>query len=406
MTIDTKKIRDSFQIFKDKNPPIYLDNACVSFKPDQVITKMNEYYFQYPSCHKRGVHSLAEKTSEETDKARINIAHYIGAKNSNEIIFTKNTTEAINLVALGLDLKENDCILTSDLEHNSNLIPWLNLERTKKIKLKKIAISPNDEEINLEEFERILKNNPVKLVSFFHQSHITGMEIPLKKMIDLAHKYGALFMLDAAQSMMTNEINVKDLNLDFLAFSFHKIFGPSGMGMLYGKIELLDNLEPIFLGGQTVIDVFENKFILEKIPNRFEPGLQNYSGIIGANESIKFLKSIGPANIKRHNQELNLLMTNEIAELKKVKVLGPKNSKLRNSILTITAEDANITEMAMMLDRSYRIMARSGVHCSHYWFNKYELTPSLRFSFTAYNTLEEVKAAAHTLKSISKILIG
>lgn len=173
MTIDTKKIRDSFQIFKDKNPPIYLDNACVSFKPDQVITKMNEYYFQYPSCHKRGVHSLAEKTSEETDKARINIAHYIGAKNSNEIIFTKNTTEAINLVALGLELKENDCILTSDLEHNSNLIPWLNLERTKKIKLKKIAISPNDEEINLEEFERILKNNPVKLVSFFHQSHIT-----------------------------------------------------------------------------------------------------------------------------------------------------------------------------------------------------------------------------------------
>ncbi|WP_372654543.1 aminotransferase class V-fold PLP-dependent enzyme [Halobacteriovorax sp.] len=390
MTINISKLREDFPVFKNNKKFTYFDNACTSLRPRSVIEAMNEYYELHPSCHNRTLHSFGVQTTKKFEGARKVVSEFIGASNPKEIIFTRNTTEAINIISKGINWQSGDRILTSDMEHNSNLLPWQFLVKEKGVLLNHFEI--NDQySVNLEEFEKILSENKYKLVSFHHTSNVTGSSLPVKELTEIAKKYGALVLIDCAQAMTTSTINVEELNADFIAFSFHKCLGPSGIGALYGKIDALEQLTPMLYGGETVIDSTYESCTFSEIPYRFEAGLQNYSGAFGARAAIEYIKSIGISNISNHIVKLNSILTEALLKEDRVTILGPKDPPLRGGIVNFLVEGLDLGQISLILDKSHRIMVRSGVHCCHSWYHKKELKPSLRVSLGPYNTEEEVR---------------
>lgn len=396
---DYKKYFPIFN-FENNKKKIYLDNACVTLKPSSVIQKASEYYEQYSACHNRSVHSFGLMTTKEFESSREEFKIFLNAKKNSEIIFTKNTTESINIIARGIETNINDVILTTSIEHNSNLLPWQSLSFTKGIVHKIIDVSPQDQVFNLETYKDIFKNTNVKLVSVPYVSHVTGMAFPIKEMIEIAHENGALFLLDAAQALTTHQIDVQKLDLDFLVGSIHKMFGPSGVGILYGKQQLLEKLNPSNLGGETVINATFSSFELAPLPARFEYGLQNYSGIIAAKEAIKFVKSISQTKINENNLVLNKLLTSSIKKLSGAQIIGPSDPALRPSILNFSISNLDMGEVSVLLDKTKDIMCRSGVHCTHAWYNHHKLKPTLRFSFSIYNDTKEIETVSETLSHI------
>ena len=275
--MDVQKIRHDFPIIQagfEGQKIIYLDSACMSLRPRQVIKKINEYYNEYPGCAGRSVHRIATKVTMAVEEARTRFQRMINAKEQNEIIFVRNTTEGLNLVAHGFAFEPGDRVIITDREHNSNLIPWLLLEKEKGIKLE-VVPSNTDNSFNLETFKNMLDSD-VNLVSMVHTSNLDGYTIPASKIIKLAHEQGALVMLDGAQSAPHKPIDVQQLDADFFAFSAHKMLGPSGIGVLYGKQQNLEDLQPFIVGGSTVQNstYTSTKFLAP--PEKFEAGLQNY----------------------------------------------------------------------------------------------------------------------------------
>jgi cysteine desulfurase/selenocysteine lyase len=403
--LDVDEIRNDFpvlgKLFNGK-PPIYFDNACMTLRPKQVVEAMDDYYENYPACGGRSIHRFGLKTTKECDEARDKVRRFIGAKRKEEIIFTKNTTEAINLVSNSLRLKKGDVVLTTDFEHNSNLVPWLVL--SEKIGIKHVPVKSNDDTtFNMSEFERAL-NRSVKLVSMVHTSNLCGVTIPAREVIKLAHEHGALVMLDGAQSAPHRRINVSDLDVDFFAFSVHKMCGPSGIGVLYGKYDELQKFKPFLTGGDTVSDTHYDSYTLLELPGRFEAGLQNYAGIIGAGAAAEYLMKIGMNEIEQHETKLNEAMTEQLSGLDKLTLIGPNDPKLRSGIYTFNIEGLNPHDIAMILDEVANIMIRSGMHCVHSWFNAHALQGSARASSYIYNTLEEVRTFADTVKQVTKDL--
>lgn len=403
--MNIEKIRKDFPILnqgKEGNIvgkgkiPIYFDNACTTLKPIQVLQKMQEYYEQYPSCGGRSHHKLGERVTEEVAKARRTIADFFNAKEQ-EIIFTRNTTEGINLIANSLKWKMGDVVLCSDKEHNSNLIPWL-IAKSRGAGIRHEIFKFN----NVEDFKNKIKNlKNVRLVSIVHTSNLDGSSNNVTEMIKIAHENNALVLLDAAQSAPHKPVNVKKLDVDFLVCSGHKMLGPSGTGILYGKIELLKELNQFIVGGETVKNSRYDSFEIEKIPQRFEGGLQNYSGIVGFAEAVRYLKKVGLSNIEEHEYKLNKQLTSAFEELG-IKILGPKDAKLRSGILSFNIWEMNPHDVALMLD-SYNIMIRSGMHCVHSWFNANKINGSARASFYIYNTPEEVDYMIEKIRSIAKL---
>lgn len=394
--MNAKKIREDFSLLREekgKKVPIYFDSACTSLRPVSVLNKMKEYYELYPSCAGRSHNKLGERVTEEVLKARIVVANFFNAKRESEIIFTRNTTESINLIANSLGLKQGDCVLTSDKEHNSNLVPWLIAVKQKKIKHKMFKFG------DLEDFKK--KVQGVKLVSIVHTSNVDGTIQPIKEMIKIAHDAGALVLVDAAQSAAHKEIDVRKLDVDFLACSGHKMLGPSGMGILYGKQELLEKLNQFIVGGETVTNTTYDSFSPEKVPERFEGGLQDYGGIVGLAEAMKYIKRIGFNEIEKHELELNKRLTDGLLKLG-IHILGPKSPEQRSSIVSFNVGKMNPHEVALMLS-NYGIMVRSGMHCAHSWFNAQGLQGSIRVSFYLYNTLEEVDFMLEKMKDIVKL---
>jgi cysteine desulfurase/selenocysteine lyase len=335
--MDVEKIREDFPIFKETingKPIVYFDNACQSLRPISVIQALNEYYQKYPACAGRSMHKLGELVTKKVDEARRQIANFIKAKRKEEIIFTRNTTEGINLIAHSLNLKQGDIVLTTDKEHNSNLIPWQILSKKVGI-IHKIVPSKEDNTFNLEAFEKMM-DNQVKLVSMVFTSNLDGVTIPAKEIIEITHQKGAKVLLDAAQTVPHQEIDVSNLDVDFLAFSGHKILGPSGTGVLYGKYNLLEELEPFLVGGDTVeyTTYTSHKFLPP--PEKFEAGLQDYAGIIGLGEAVKYLSQIGFQNIAEHEYELNKFISTEIVKIPKLKIIGPTDPSLRSGIISFT----------------------------------------------------------------------
>ena len=396
--MNLQKIREDFPIFQKQingKPIIYMDSACVTLKPNQVINAMNKYYNEFPACAGRSAHSFGKKVTEEVRKARETIQKFINAKKANEIIFTRNTTEGINLIANSLKLKEGDAVLTSDKEHNSGLIPF-QLLKGKGIEHKTFQFG------NIEDFKDKLTED-VNLVSTVITSNLDGTSQPVKEMITLAHKNGSLVLLDGAQAVPHKEINVRKLDTDFLAFSGHKMLGSSGMGILYGKLNLLKDLNPFMMGGDTVKNSTYDSYEREEIPERFEAGLQNYAGIIGFAEAVRYLTKVGLRNIAVHEQELNKFISNEFIDLG-MGIIGDLDSEKRSGIISFNIKGIDHHEVSGILNESSNIMIRSGMHCAHSWFNAHKLKGSARVSLYLYNTREECEILVNEIKKIVKFI--
>lgn len=401
--LNADKIRADFDILNPGNgqAPVYLDSACMSLKPRQVAEAMNEYYANYPACAGRSSHKLGDNVTKKIKEARQFVSKFINAKGENEIIFTRNTTEGLNLLAHSLDLKKGDVILISDKEHNSNLAPWLRLRDEIGIEVKIIS-GNEDGTFNLENFSKMTIG--AKLVSIVHTSNLDGVTNPAKEIIKIAHQNGALVCLDAAQSIPHRKIDVQDLDVDFLAFSGHKMMGPTGTGVFYGKQKLLEKLEPFLVGGDTVEFTTYDNYKMLPLPEKFEAGLQNYAGIIGLGAAVKYLSQFNFKDIIEHELKLNTYITEELQKISKIKIIGPADPKLRSSIVNFYVDGVDMHKFAIMLDEMANVEIRSGQHCVHSWFNAKKIYNSARVSLSIYNTTEDTEAFIINLKKIMEII--
>lgn len=395
---DAKKIRVDFPIYARRKPFIYLDSACMSLKPRQVIDKINEYYTEYTACAGRSAHSFATKVETEIAKSRNEVKRLINAKLDSEIIFTRNTTEGINLIANSISLEKGDEVIISDKEHNSNLIPWLKLRNVKVI----VVESNSDNTFNFENFKESFSDK-TKLVSVVHTSNLDGVENPIKDIAKITHQNNALLLVDAAQAVPGKVVDVKSLDVDFMAFSGHKMLGPTGTGVLYGKQKLLENLSQFIVGGETVIDSTYHDYKKEKIPMRFEAGLQNYSGIIGLGEACKYLKKVGLKRITEHEIKLNKIITEALIGNERIEIIGPKEAEKRSGIFSFNIKGMDMHHVSRILDKTKSIMTRSGAHCVHSWFNKHNMKGSIRASLYLYNTEQEAQSFVDEVKKILTI---
>jgi len=401
--LNADKIRVDFDILnpKSRQMPVYLDSACMSLKPRQVVEAMNDYYANYPACGVRSLHKLSNKVTNKVKQARELVAKFLNAKSENEIIFTRNTTEGINLLANSLGLQKGDIVLISDKEHNSNLVPWLRL-RDKIGIVMKIISGNEDGTFNLDNFSKLVVG--AKLVSIVHTSNLDGVTNPAKEIIKIAHQAGALVALDAAQSIPHRKIDVKDLDVDFLAFSGHKMLGPTGTGIFYGKQKLLEKLEPFLVGGDTVEFTTYDNYKMLPVPEKFEAGLQDYAGIIGLGEAVKYLSQFDFKDIAEHELKLNSHITEELQKIPQIKIIGPVEPQLRSGIINFYIEGTDMHKFAIMLDEMANVEIRSGQHCVHSWFADKKIYNSARVSLYIYNTMAETEVFITNLNKIIKIL--
>lgn len=403
--IDLNKIRQDFPLLQktiNGKLPIYFDNACQSLRPQSVIDAISEYYREYPACGGRSMHRLASKVTQKCDEARSLVAKFIGAKRKEEIVFTRNTTEGINLVAHSLGLRQGDVVVTSDKEHNSNLIPWQILSKKIGI-IHKIVRTGEDNAFDLEAFKRAI-NDQVKLVSLGFTSNLDGVTIPAREIIKIAHHSNALVLLDAAQTAPHQRIDAASLDVDFLAFSGHKMLGPSGTGVLYGKYHLLEKLEPFLVGGDTVLSSTYDSHELLPPPEKFEAGLQDYAGIIGLGEAVRYLEKVEFEDVNKQESTLNKFISDEILNIPRLHIIGPEDPSKRGGIVSFYIDGVDHHQVALMLDESANIMVRSGQHCVHSWFASRRIAGSVRASLYFYNTLEEAEIFIKSLKKVLQVL--
>ncbi|MCQ2055951.1 MAG: aminotransferase class V-fold PLP-dependent enzyme [archaeon] len=379
---------------------VYLDSACQSLKPDCVIQKILEYYNEYPACGGRSIHSMATKVSVEIDKARDKLATFFGCNNSSEFVFTKGTTEGMNIIARGFGLKKGDTVVTLDIEHNSNHVQWLDMATNVGIKRKYCKTSPNGE-FEIEEFKKTIDKN-VRLVSMGQTSNITGCSIPVKEIVEIAHDNNIAVAIDGAQAAPHQKVNLKDLDVDFYCASLHKMLGPTGVGFMYGKSERLKNLHPLIMGGGMVSLTTYNLAKISNIPERFEAGLGNYSGIIGSSIALEYLTKIGMENIEKHEHYLQKLIQKEVEDIKRLFIIGPKDPMKRGGVFSFNIEGLRSHDVAMMLDSMDNIMIRSGMHCVHPYFLSKKINGSARASVYLYNNEEDIARFTTAIKKIAQ----
>ncbi|NMC84095.1 MAG: cysteine desulfurase [Anaerolineaceae bacterium] len=403
--MNVSELRQDFPLFQAQNGKkqvIYLDNACMSLRPRPVIEAVTRYYTDYSACSGRSMHKLAAAVTAEVDEVRTLTAKFIGAAHKEEIIFTRNTTEAINLVAHSLDLKAGDAVLVTGKEHNSNLIPWQMLVKQKGIQLL-VLPEGSDGQFDQAIFEQSLTPQ-VRLVSFGYSSNLDGVTLPAESIIKAAHKKGAWVLLDAAQAAPHRKINVRALDVDFLAFSGHKMLGPSGTGVLYGKAKLLDQLAPFLVGGDTVASSTYDSCEFLPVPERFEAGLQDYAGLFGLGAALQYLSAIGFDAIQKHETLLNQQISEGARDVEGLHLFGPADPARRGGIFTFFIDGIDSHRIALMLDQMANVCVRSGQHCVHSWFNAHHIQGSVRASTYFYNTPEEIDLFLQNLKKIRKVL--
>jgi cysteine desulfurase/selenocysteine lyase len=401
--LDAGRIRRDFPVLGRKvrgRPLVYFDNACMSLKSSQVIRAMLRYYEEYPACAGRSIHSLSSMVEAEVAAARKRMAGFVGARKAEEMVFTRNTTEGINLVAGSLGLGKGDVVVTSDREHNSNLIPWQLLVRRRGV-VHRVVRSREDGTFDLEAFREAARG--AKLVSVVHTSNLDGYTLPLREIAGIARDAGALVMADGAQSVPHRDVHVRKLGLDFLAFSGHKMTGPTGTGVLYGRQELLEGMGPFMVGGETVATSTYTSHELLGPPEKFEAGLQDYAGIIGLGAAADYLQSVGRDAIGEHDVELNRAITEGLEGLEGLRVLGPADPGMRSGIFSFVLEGMDHHQVAMLLDQNASVMVRSGQHCCHSWFDAHGLDGSVRASLYMYNTAEEAGLFVEELRRIARL---
>ncbi|MEI7989424.1 MAG: cysteine desulfurase [Chloroflexota bacterium] len=402
-SFDLANIRADFPILAREIRPgvplIYLDSTASSQKPDQVIESMNHFYrWQNANIH-RGIHVLAEESTASYEEARQKIAAFIGARHSRQIIFTRNTTESINLVAYSwgrANLQAGDVIILTEMEHHSNLVPWQMLAAERQIRLEFIPVTP-DGLLDLDVYRTLLMLQP-KLVAFTHMSNVLGTITPAKEMIQLAHQAGALTLVDGAQSVPHIAVDVQDLDVDFLAFSAHKMCGPTGIGILYGKQPLLEAMPPFLGGGDMIKKVYLRSFSSNEIPHKFEAGTPAIAEGIGFGAAVDYLSKIGMKAIAHHEHEMITYALERLEEIPGLQVLGPKADQ-KGGVAAFTLEGIHPHDVAQFLD-SDGIAVRAGHHCAMPLHEKYNLGATTRASFYLYNTPEEID---HLVDSIYKV---
>ncbi|MBP7653629.1 cysteine desulfurase [Candidatus Dependentiae bacterium] len=396
---DLKNIRNDFPILNQKingRDLIWFDNAATTQKPRQVIETLKNYYENDNSNIHRGAHTLAKRSTDRYEAAREKVQSFIGAKSKDEIIFLRGTTEAINLVAQSYGRKyigEGDEILVTNLEHHSNIVPWQMLAQEKKAIIKVIPVNDNGD-IMLEEYERLL-NSKTKIVAVTHVSNSIGSIVPVETMVESAHKYGAKVLIDGAQSVPHFRVNMQKINPDFYVFSGHKLFGPTGIGVLYGKSELLKEMPPWQGGGSMIKYVSFDSTVYNDIPQKFEAGTNNIAGAIGLGAAIDYLNNINFEWASMYEQELMAYATNSLSSLNGLHQIGKSSHKI--GVISFIIDDFKPEEVGKFLDQE-GIAVRAGHHCAQPTMQRFNVTGTVRPSFSFYNTREEIDILVSSLK--------
>ncbi len=370
--------------------PIYLDSACMSLVPSPVLRAMEEYYGDFPGCAGRSLHRFAEEVGRRYEGARTAFAGWLGRRDPSGIVFVRNATEALNLVAQGLTYAPGDRILVTDREHNSNLIVWQRLARERGIRLEILPL-PDDRPFDGDAFEDRLRDG-VRLVSFFHTSNLDGRTLPIREITERAHDRGALVLFDGCQAAPHVRPDLDAIGVDFYAISAHKMMGPTGIGVLAAAPGPIGELRPLLLGGETVEWSTLTDHELRPPPHRFEAGLQNYAGVIGAHAALDYLARVGPEAIVAQQESLNRRVSRALAGERRVRVLGPPDPADRPSIFAFTLEGIDPHDAALFLDEGHHVMVRSGMHCVHSWYERRGLPGNVRASFYLYNDRHDADA--------------
>lgn len=403
--IDITSIRQHFPVLQRtvKNRPlIYLDNAATTQKPVEVIDALSAYYAGYNANIHRGIHTLAEEATAAFEATRDTVQKFINAPSREEIIFTRGTTEGINLVAQTWgrqNIKQGDEIIISTMEHHSNIVPWQILCEEKGAILKVIPINDKGE-LLMDEYEKLLSNK-TKLVSIVHVSNALGTINPVKEIIEAAHKVGAVVLVDGAQSTVHLDIDVQDMDCDFFAFSAHKLYGPTGMGVLYGKRALLEAM-PVFLGGGEMIkEVTFEKTTYNELPYKFEAGTPNIADVIAFKAGIEFVESVGKTNIARYENELLQYATQKLLQIPGLRIIGTTANKA--SVVSFVIDGIHPQDVGVLLDNQ-GIAVRTGNHCAQPLMARFNIPGTIRASFAMYNTYEEIDALVAGLQKCVKML--
>jgi cysteine desulfurase/selenocysteine lyase len=388
--MDVDRLRQDFPLYNSEDRDlIYLDSACQSLRPKQVIEAIDEYYLEYPACGGRSVHRLATKVSIKIEEAREKVAEFIGCSDPACIIFTKNCTEALNLVAKGFPFKKGEAVLTTDMEHNSNHVPWIQLVEEKGIRHPYVRTPPSGI-FDTEAFRAALSKD-VKLVSMVHTNNVTGMTIPAEEVVRETHERNTLIMLDGAQSAPHRPIDVERMDVDMFTFSAHKMLGPSGVGVLYAKKDILERIEPLIGGGGSVGTTDYDRVQFLPPPEKFEGGLLNYSGIIGTGAAVDYLARIGMDEVSEHERQLNSLVTSGLKDLPSITLLPPLDPRQREGLFPFNIKGMSSHDVAMIIDEMAKVQIRSGMHCMHPFFISRKIDGCARASFYIYNTEEECR---------------
>ena len=400
---DVNAVRRDFPILHRRingRPLVWLDNGATTQKPTDVINTLNQYYSQYNSNIHRGAHTLTELATKAYEGAREKVRSFIGAATTEEIIFTRGTTEAINLVAESLGnmmLQEGDEILLSVMEHHSNIVPWQKLEQEKGIVIKVIPINEQGE-ILLEEYEKLFTPH-TRIVGITHVSNVLGTINPLKTITEMAHSHGALVLVDGAQGVPHMPLDVNELDADFYVFSGHKMYGPTGIGVLYGKKALLNQMPPWQRGGGMIRNVSFNHTTYNDLPYKFEAGTGNIADAIGLGAAIDYLGRICMQNIEEHEKELTVYGMDRLKEIPNLHMIG--TAPCKTSVLSFVIDGISSEKVGQYLNQE-GIAVRAGHHCAQPVLNKYGLKSSVRASLGMYNTKEEVDCLANALLKIVK----
>lgn len=399
-----QKIREDFPILDREvygKPLIYLDNGATTQKPRQVVEAITDEYYSVNANVHRGVHFLSQQATELHEASRETVRRFINARSSNEIVFTRGTTESINLLASSFadsQMKEGDEVIVSVMEHHSNIVPWQLQAARKGIVLKVIPMNDRGE-LLLDEYEKLFSER-TKLVSFAHVSNVLGTVNPAKEMIATAHAHGVPVLIDGAQSVPHMKVDVQDLDADFFAFSGHKIYGPTGVGVLYGKEEWLDKLPPYQGGGEMIQSVSFEKTTFNELPFKFEAGTPDYIGTTALAKALDYVSAIGMENIAAHEHELTLYAMQRLKEINGMRIFGEAEHK--SSVISFLVGNIHHLDMGTLLDR-LGIAVRTGHHCAQPLMIRMGIEGTVRASFGLYNTKEEIDMLAAGIERVSRM---
>lgn len=405
-TINVPKVREDFPILNRQvngKPLIYFDNAATSQKPNSVIESTDRYYREYNANIHRGIHKLAEEATLAHEEAREKIAKFINARHTEEIIFTRNATEAMNLVAYTwgkAHVGRGDKIVLTIMEHHSNIVPWQLLAQEKGARVEYVTI--DDEGLLRQDEIHELIDETTKLVCVTQASNVLGTINPVREIGKVAHRYGAMFLVDAAQSVPHMGVDVRDIDCDFFAFSGHKMLGPTGIGVLHGKREHLQAMPPFLGGGEMIREVHTTGASWKDIPYKYEAGTPNIVGAIGLGAAVDYLSKLGMENVHEHEREITSYAIRRMAEIKEITIYGPKDVAKRVGVLSFNLGDVHAHDLASILDEE-GIAIRSGHHCAQPLMEFLNVPAMSRASFYIYNTKEEVDVFMSALEKARKL---